>query len=561
MDESALSPAETRSGSAATLRPAVLLVDDNQANLTAMEAVLGSLDLELAKAESGDEALKHLLARDFAVVLMDVQMPGLDGFQTTELIRQRDRTRHVPIIFVTAIHTDKESVHKAYALGALDYVTKPFDEAVLKAKVAAIVDHYRQADIIALQAEALRAKEHEADREVAARRVAEQANRAKDDFLAMISHELRAPLNAILGWASVLERDAELPPRAALAAQAIARSARAQSKLIDDLLDLSSMAAEKFAITPGRVDLATITQSALAAMQTAAMHKRVQLELSVGPGSYRTRGDGARLEQLVGNLLSNAVKFSNDGDPVQIELVRHDQTLRLCVKDVGIGISAELLPHVFERFRQADGSRTRQYGGLGIGLTLARLVAESHGGTLEAFSSGEGKGASFVVTLPIVDADADADADAGDADGYPAGARAATATASFAAQPLAGLRLLIVDDDADVRSLLTLTLADAGAEVRAAESAQDALRLFEQGSFDLFLSDLGMPGEDGLSLIEKIRAVEARRGGAVVAIAFSGYGSASDREQTRRAGFQAHVVKPCEPVELVALMARLSGRG
>jgi signal transduction histidine kinase len=539
-------------------RPAVLVVDDNRANLVAMEALLQSLDLDIALAGSGEDALRELLRQDFAVVLMDVQMPGLDGFKTTELIRQRDRTRHTPIIFVTAIFTDDDSAKKAYALGALDFITKPFDEQIIKAKIAALVEHHRQLDVIERQAEALREKQREADRANAAREAAEAANRAKDDFLAMLSHELRAPLNSIVGCASLLERDSTLQPTSLKAAQTLARAARTQSRLIDDLLDASAIVANKLTIDTRVVDLRTVTQSAIASMLPAASQKQIRLDLSVGPESFLTLGDPQRLEQLISHLLSNAIKFSSPDSLVTIELVRRERDLCLRVKDAGVGVSPEFLPHLFERFRQADGSRTRRQNGLGIGLTLARALAHLHGGTLEAFSAGIGAGAVFTLTLPA----AGVDKVATEATTLPA-EEPATSNLEHArldgdAQPILGLRILVVDDDGDVREVLSEVLHLAGASVVTAGSASEGLAAFEAGAFDVLISDLGMPGEDGLSLLERIRAVDASRGGRLIAVAVSGYGSSDDRAASRRAGFHAHIVKPADPLDLVALLARLT---
>jgi len=531
-------------------RPAILVVDDNHANLVAMEALLSSLDLEVARAPSGEEALRQLLERDFAVVLMDVQMPGLDGFETTHLIRQRDRTRYTPIIFVTAIFTDAGSAHKAYALGAVDFVTKPFDEAILKAKVAALVGHYQQQALIESQAEALREKQREADREHAAREAAEEANRAKDEFLAMLSHELRAPLNTILGWASRLEREPDVPPKLAKAIDAIARSARAQSRLIDDLLDVSQLVAQKLTIEREPVDLRTVIDGALSALQAIAADKGVRVTVAVADDRFSTLGDARRLEQVAAHLLSNAIKFSEPGGEVRVELSRCGTQLRLRVADAGLGISAEFLPHVFDRFRQHDGGKTRRHGGLGIGLTVARELVELHGGTIRAHSEGVGRGTELVVMLPAADGDGVPRSD--DEPRPPANLKVATATT------LAPLRILVIDDDADARDLLATLLEEVGASVATAGSAAEAFATFRDGAFDMLVSDLGMPDEDGLSLLRKVRALEAERGdGRAVAVALSGYGSASDVAQSRTAGFAAHVVKPFEAVNLIALLARL----
>ena len=538
-------------------RPAVLVVDDNQANLIAIEALLSALDVEVVRATSGDDALKQMLCRDFAVVLMDVQMPQLDGFQTTAMIRQRERTRHTPIIFLTAIFKDEASAQKAYALGAIDYLTKPLDEAVLKAKVAALASHYRQADLIARQAEALRSKEQEARREHAAREAAESENRTKDEFLAILSHELRSPLNAILGWASLLKDEAGLSARAGKCVDAIVRSARAQATLVDDLIDVSQLVAHTMTIDSLPVDVADVTRNAVATMQSAAADRRIRLALDIAPGDHHALGDARRLEQLVCSLLSNAIKFSPSDSVVTIELFRGGAGLQLRVKDRGIGISAELLPHIFGAFRQRDGSWTRQHGGLGIGLTMARYLAELHGGSVDAFSAGDGHGAVFVLTLPPAD-QASLRSRAEPASQPPADPRA-DAGADVPA-PLADLRILVVDDDADTRDLLAMMLTDDGATVATAASAREAVARFEQGAFDVLLSDLGMPDEDGLSLVKTIRRLDGARGGALVAVALSGYGSAEDRERSAQAGFDAHLTKPCERRSLLAALARLTRR-
>jgi CheY-like chemotaxis protein len=313
------------------------------------------------------------------------------------------------------------------------------------------------------------------------------------------------------------------------------------------------MVAKRLEVVARPVELDTVVQASLAALRGHAMQKGVQLELSVTPGSYRTVGDAARLEQVISNLLANAIKFSNADGHVNVELIRRDDHFELRVKDVGIGITAEFLPHVFERFRQGDRGRTRQYGGLGIGLTLARHLVELHGGTIEAFSAGEGRGATFVVRLPCRDADAGVSAAGVSA----AGAEPATPPVERSASALRGLRILVVDDDEDARDLMAMVLGEAGAIVRVEGSASAAVGAFEGERFDVVISDLGMPGEDGFSLIRRIRALEIGRERRVIAVAVSGYGSSEDRGQSRRSGFEAHLTKPCEPSMLIALLSRL----
>jgi len=536
-------------------RPAILVVDDTPANLVAMKALLSSLDIDVAVAPSGEDALRALLQRDFAIVLMDIQMPGLDGFKTTELMRQVERTRHTPIIFVTAIFTDDASEKRAYSLGAIDFITKPFDETTLKAKVAALVDHHRQRFVIERQAERLREKQREADLANAARAAAEAANRAKDDFLAMLSHELRAPLNSVLGSASLLGEHPRLAPELTKYVDTITRAARAQSKLIDELLDVSAIVAGKLRIEKSVIDVELIVRSAIASASPAANQKSIRLELSVAPETFATLGDARRLEQLVTHLLANAVKFSGPGGVVDVALLRRDHDIVLRVKDVGIGISAELLPHIFERFRQADSSHTRREGGLGIGLTVARAIAESHGGTLDGFSGGLGSGAEFIWTLPAATEDAIASsAAASHDDSRPIDVATSRPGDS---KPLLDRRLLVVDDDEDAREILAEMLQSAGAAVVTAASAADAVAAFESDSFDVLITDIGMPDESGLSLLGRIRALDAARGGRLVAVAVSGYGTPDDRAASRRAGFHAHVVKPCDGAKLIALLARV----
>ena len=530
----------------------VLIVDDNPANLMALEAVLEPLGVEIRRATSGEEALRQLLQHDFAVVLMDVQMPGLDGFQTTELIRQRDRTRHTPIIFITAIFKDREWAAKGYSLGAYDYLTKPFDEEVLKAKVAALVGAHQQADLIRRQAEALRAKEREADREHAAREAAEAANRAKDEFLAMVSHELRAPLNSILGWSAILEGKNNLGADVQRPVKTIARSARVQSQLIDDLLDVSQIVAGKFRVTPSIADLRQIVETTADAARPSAAAKTIRIEQSIEDADYTLVADDARLAQVVSNLLSNAIKFSNEGGRIEVALSRAGDQFTLAVRDNGVGIAAEFLPHVFERLRQADNSRTRIHGGLGIGLAIAKHIVELHHGAIKAESAGEGQGARFTVQLPVGDVVA-----ARAASRVVASGSVSRACAADSIPRLDGLRVLVVDDDCDAREVFSEFLAGAGASVTIAGSAGEALKLFVPAEFDVVVSDLGMPEEDGLSLIRKIRAIEQQsRRRPVFAIALSGYGSVEDHRQSLEAGFEEHLIKPIEPSELVGAIAR-----
>jgi len=293
------------------------------------------------------------------------------------------------------------------------------------------------------------------------------------------------------------------------------------------------------------VDVADVVAAAVATMQPAALDRHVRTELDVAPGTYGTIGDRRRLEQLVRNLLSNAIKFSSPNAAVAVTLSRKGAAIELRVEDSGVGIAPELLPHVFDAFRQGDSSWARQHGGFGIGLTMARYFAERHGGTLDASSAGPGLGAELVLTLPLVEG-------AG-----PATPSATAPARAVGARPLAELRILVVDDDPDVRELVTMLLSDAGASVEAAASAKEAIALYERATFDLLLSDLGMPGEDGLWLVRQIRRLDSARGGSLKAVAISGYGSIDDRQRSVAAGFDAHWTKGLDIGNLIDSVVRL----
>ncbi|HEX8951033.1 MAG TPA: hybrid sensor histidine kinase/response regulator, partial [Polyangia bacterium] len=377
----------------------VLIVDDVDANRLALSAVLEPLGQTLVEARSGEEALKATLQHDFAVILMDVHMPGLDGFATVQMLRQRERTRYTPVIFVTAFG-DLAHPARGYRLGAFDFITKPLDADVVRARVGALTTLWQRGAMLEQQAAALRTQAVAAERDRAARDAAEAANRMKDEFLAVVSHELRTPLNAILGWAELLSAGTLPPERVAHGLETIARNARMQARLVEDLLDVSRIIAGKLAIEHKPADLAAIVRRAAETVAPQANGKRVGLELVIAPGEYDLFGDAARLQQVVWNLLSNAVKFSPEGTHVEVTLQRAGGELVLTVVDHGIGIAPSFLPYVFERFRQADHPGTRQSGGLGLGLAIAQRIVQMHGGQIAAASEGPGRGATFTVRLP-----------------------------------------------------------------------------------------------------------------------------------------------------------------
>lgn len=385
---------------------------------------------------------------------------------------------------------------------------------------------------------------------------AEQANHLKDEFLATVSHELRTPLNAILGWARMLGSHQLPPDRETHAIATIERNAAALAHIIDDLLDVSRIVAGTLSLAPERVDLVAVAQAALDVVRPFATNRRVQLMFSPDlPATPTVSGDAGRLQQVLVNLLTNAIKFTLDGGRVDVFIERSDDQVEIRIVDTGEGISPDFLPHVFERFRQADGATTRRHSGLGIGLAIVRQLVELHGGTVHAASEGLGRGATFTVRLPM---------SAGEAQPGPATAPGERRTAASTASPalriprLDELRILVVDDSADGRTLTSLVLSQAGASVTAVASAGEALEVIEVERLDALVSDIGLPDEDGYALIGKIRQREAKHGGFLPAVALTGYTRAEDRARILAAGFQAHVPKPVEPVELTAAIATIT---
>jgi PAS domain S-box-containing protein len=391
--------------------------------------------------------------------------------------------------------------------------------------------------------------------QVKARREIETASRLKDEFLATVSHELRTPLTAILGWAHLL-RAGQLDEKSAThALQVVERNARAQSQLIDDLLDVSRIITGKLRLDVRQVDPASFIESAMETLRPAAEAKDVRIQKVMDTGIVSVAGDPARLQQVVWNLLSNAIKFTPRGGRVQVRLERTGSHIEIAVSDTGAGIKQEFLPHVFERFRQADQKMTRQHPGLGLGLAIVRHLVELHGGTVEAESPGEGKGATFTVKLPLISVYQRENS----AERVHPAARE-TLPMYDCPERLDGLKVLVVDDEEDTLELLSFGLSQCGAAVKTVNSAQEALRSIENESPDLLVSDIGMPGEDGYELIGKVRALPARRGGKVPAIALTAYARTEDRLRALRAGYQMHVPKPVEMAELVTVIASLIQR-
>ncbi|NWF59350.1 MAG: response regulator [Fischerella sp.] len=763
----------------------VLLVDDHPENLLALEAILGSLGQNLVRATSGAEALRHLLNQDFAVILLDVQMPDMDGFETAALIRQRERSRHTPIIFITAFSTNDNMVFRGYSLGAVDYLFKPIEAEILKSKVAAFIDLFQKsaevkrqaAQLAAMNAELKKREEmfrslsacspvgifltdmhgrctytnpcyqaifglspeesldegwtqriHDEDqqrvianwyaaaaqgqeykgefriitpegierwihvstspmrseeskvigfagtsediterkkaeeehikliREQTARKEAETANRLKDEFLATLSHELRTPLTAILGWARLLRQGKLNEEAIARAIETIERNATLQAQLIEDILDVSRIMRGKLNLNMCPVNLATVISTVVNSARLEAEAKKIQLEYVIEPteaedtetlrhGDARNKnetvsasppppfsassqassspplpapssivsGDSNRLQQIVWNLLSNAIKFTSSGGKVEVRLSAHGARgmgqrimeisnaqcpipnaqfpisyAQITISDTGVGISPDFLPHVFDRFRQADGSITRNHGGLGLGLAIVHYLVEMHGGSVHADSPGVGQGATFTVRLPLLEikeelvenislqglanqacaivpqVEVNSRKVAIVPEKWRATQREETKNivppSCFSESPLNDLQVLVVDDDADIRDYVCTVLQECGAKVTAVASVRLARLALEQSQPDVLIGDISMPEEDGYTLIRQLRNLEAEKGGYLPAIALTAYARPQDCQQALESGFQMYVSKPVEPTQLINSVAKLMQR-
>ena len=688
----------------------ILAVDDNPQKLLALSALLSELGQNVVTAKSGREALRELLRQEFAVVLLDVNMPGMDGFETAAMMRQRKSSEHTPIIFITA-YGDETHATRGYSLGAVDYILAPVEPEVLRTKVGVFVELFRKTAQVRQQAQSLEQRARLLQRlteaslainsalspdrmlqvvadlardilgaqqavAVAApdqkwsavtsavslapayapygeRRVlrgrdalvsllswlrrtvrlprrevelpsewaqffdgtvpvelgwlaaplagrdgrnfgllhllekaegdftaedeavltqlaqmssiaientlnaeAREANRIKDEFLTTLSHELRTPLTAILGWSRALRSAPPDEERTSRGLEVIERNVVAQTKLIDDLLDVSRIITGKLRLSVRATSLAAVIEAALDSMRPAAEAKEIEIQFhrDVAAGEDDLIADPDRLQQVVWNLISNAIKFTPPKGRVDVSLKRVESQFEIRVSDTGKGISLEFLPSAFDRFQQADSSTTRAHGGLGIGLAIVRHLVELHGGSVSASSEGPDLGASFCVRLPAVALGVTA----------PERERSPSAPKHPSSAPgvrdLTGVRVLLVEDELDGRELLAEILSTAGAEVRAVGSAAEAIDGIAAFRPDVLVSDIAMAEEDGYSLVRRLRRLAPTDGGRTPAIAVSAYAREDDRIRCLAAGFQQHIAKPLDPEELVAAVNRLAHR-
>jgi signal transduction histidine kinase len=404
------------------------------------------------------------------------------------------------------------------------------------------------------QAEELRLAMTQAE---AARLAAEEANRAKDEFLATVSHELRTPLNAMMGWAQLLQVNGSDSEKRRHGLETILRNARLQAHLIEDLLDVSRIITGQMRLDIRRVDLVPAIEAAIESVQPAAEARQIRIQKLLDPLAGPVAGDPARIQQVVWNLLSNAVKFTPKGGRVEVRLERVNSHVEIIVADNGMGISPEFLPHVFDRFRQLDSSSTRKHGGLGLGLSIVRHLVELHGGTVRVKSRGEGQGTTFIIDLPLSVAHL-APEPGEEARVHPRASDASGSPGDDPALDLKGTRVLVVEDEENARETLRQILEHCAAEVRTVTSAAEAMEELERWRPDVLLSDIGLPGEDGYSLIQRVRRLTPERGGKIPAAALTAFARSEDRRRALLAGFQMHLAKPVDIQELAAVVATLA---
>jgi signal transduction histidine kinase len=529
----------------------ILLVDDQPGKLLTYEAILGELGENLIKASSGREALDHLLRNDITVVLIDVSMPELDGFELAEIIREHPRFQKTAIIFVSAVHLTDTDRLKGYRTGAVDYVSVPIVPELLRAKVGVFTELYRkrrELERLTHDLE-LRVAERTAELEQATVRqieLAEQlraADRRKDEFLALLAHELRNPLAPLRNAVSILRLKESPDPDVLWCRGVIERQAAQLTRLVDDLLDVSRITLGKIKLQPQPLDLGSVVARAVETSRPLIDAHRHQLIVTVPELPVRVEGDRARLTQVIANLLNNAAKYQNEGGTIALTVEREGGTAVIRVRDRGIGIAPEMLSEIFELFSQGERTLDRALGGLGIGLSLVRTVVELHGGTVSAGSDGLGRGSEFTIRLPCL---------LQELDGY----RPREDGDDAELPDCIPHRILVVDDSRDSAESLSKLLRLGGHEVFLAHESEQALHLAATTQPGVVLLDIGLPGMDGYELCRRLR--QSGLGHALI-VAMTGYGLERDRRRSQEAGFDTHMVKPVPPAELMRLIASHAG--
>lgn len=508
-----------------------LLVDDLSENLLALEGLLRREGLVLLKAKSGPEALELLLQHDVALALVDVQMPGMNGFDLAELMRGTERTKSVPIIFVTAGAHDQQRRFMGYEAGAVDFIHKPIEPDILRSKAAVFFDLYRQRQAVARQRDELRAATEENTRLLKeARRYAdalEEADRRKDEFVATLAHELRNPLAPIRTGLQILKMDAH-SENADEVRDMMDRQLNHMVRMIDDLLDISRISQGKIELRKEKVNIQSVVDSALETSRPLLDVKSHKLTLDLPDADLWIDADFTRVSQIISNILNNAAKYTPDGGEIRLEVRKERSEVVIRVKDNGAGIPREMLHRIFELFTQINRTQEQSQGGLGIGLALVKHLVGLHGGEIMVESEGMGKGSTFTVRLPAAAA-------------MPQSAEAEQDAPDFAAT---SLKVLVVDDNEASAKTTGWMLEMIGHQPVLAHTGPDALDMARAQRPDVIVLDIGLPGMDGYSVCRELRKDPQFK--HTVLIAQTGWGQQRDRELAHEAGFDHHLVKPVE---------------
>ena len=519
----------------------VLIVncDDTAETRYAKTRVLRRAGYDVVECDTGADALRKVRELMPDLVLLDVQLPDMSGLDVCRRIKEDAVTGTIPVIQISATFVTKEHQREALKYGADIYLTEPLEPKELETVVSVLL---RLARTEAGLREALA-------RERAARAQAEEATQLKDEFLANLSHELRTPMNIIIGWSHLLRTGPLDESQKQRATEAIERAARSQAQLIEDLLDVSRIVTGKFRLVMQDVDVGKVLQLAIDSLRLVAQAKQITITLAREGEDARISGDPDRLQQVFWNLLSNAVKFTAAGGCVEVHLIPAAESVSITVTDTGIGIDPGFLPFVFERFRQADSTSTRQHSGMGLGLAIVRHVVNLHGGAVRADSAGEGRGSVFTVTLPRLTHAQSSSGQRGD-----------DSAAGDSGLPLPPIRVLLVEDDPDAREVTAAGLTKSGFEVHAVSGAVKALELLDVWLPDVVVSDIGMPGMDGYEFVKLLRARSPEHGGHIAALALTAFAGLSDATRAHASGYQGHLSKPITPDALAGAILALKPR-
>jgi signal transduction histidine kinase len=508
-----------------------LLVDDLEGNLVSLEALLRRDGLELLKARSGEEALELLLTHDVALGLLDVQMPGMDGFELAELMRGNERTRHVPIIFLTASASDNQRKFRGYEAGAVDFIQKPIEWDILRSKTNVFFELHRQRQQIAAQR----------DKVEALAASLQKSDRYKDQFLAILAHELRNPLTPLRMGLDVLKGQPSTDKSKQIH-DVMDRQLIHLVRLVDDLLDVSRVSQGKIVLKRERIDVAEIVRSAVESSRSMIESARHELQVGMPVGPLVVHGDKVRLAQVIGNLLNNAAKYTPPGGAISLSVRRDGHEVVIVVTDNGVGIPLAMQSSIFELFTQVGEHLARAQGGLGIGLALVKQFVAMHEGSIAVASGGTDAGSSFIVRLPLV------------VDTI----KETPVEPVVAEEKGAPLRVLVVDDNVDVAETIGWLLSDMGHEYRLIHDGSLACAAAHEFQPDAVLLDIGMPTMDGYAVCRAFRQDPALK--HLPIIAQSGWGQASDKAETAKAGFDFHIVKPIGYADLEHVLASASGR-